>query len=138
MAGLTRIVAALQRLAADPKTRSAVLAVVRRDGTLDVRIASSSTAESADGVLCVLRAGIREAEAAAAALLLPVRTLWGDDCACDFLDAEAFALVAVEELHDAVVATALRCAMHALPDGWEEAQDRLRWLSEPLREAVAR
>jgi hypothetical protein len=138
MAALVRIVAALQQLAADPAKRGPLVAVAGRDGELDIRVPPVPMLESPDALLSAVRAGLRLAEAAAVAVLLPVRTLWGEDCLCDYLDAEAFVLVAVEELHDGVATTGLRCPIHALPDGWEEAQDALRWLSAPLRDALAR
>jgi hypothetical protein len=138
MAALMRIVAALQQLAADPGRRGPLVAVVSRDGELDVRVPPVSMLESPDVLMCAVRAGLRAAGAAAVALLLPVRTLWGEDCLCDYLDAEALVLVAVEELRDGVATTGLRCALHALPTGWQEAHEALRWLSAPLRDALAR
>jgi hypothetical protein len=138
MAALTRIVAALQQLAADAARRGPLVGVLTRDGELEIRVPPASMLESPDVLLSAVRSGLRAVEAVAVAVVLPVRTLWGDDCLCDYLDAEALVLVAVEELHDGVATTGLRCALHTLPDGWEEAQESLRWLSTPLREALAR
>ena len=82
-------------------------------------------------------AGLREADASAVGLVLPVRTLWGEDRVCAYLDAEALILVAVEDLGDGVVSVGLRCPLHELPTGWEEAHERLQSIARPLRHALA-
>jgi hypothetical protein len=56
---------------------------------------------------------------------------------CDYLDAEALALVAVEDFGDGVGSVGMRCPLHALPSGWEEAHDRLQSIAKPLRHALA-
>jgi fermentation-respiration switch protein FrsA (DUF1100 family) len=85
----------------------------------------------------MLSAGLREAEASAVGLVLPVRTIWDEDRVCSYLDAEALALVAVEDRGDAVVSVGMRCALHAMPTGWEDAHERLQPIARPLRLALA-
>jgi hypothetical protein len=61
----------------------------------------------------MVRAGLREAEASAVGLVLPVRTIWD------------------------VVRVGMRCPLHALPHGWEEAHERFQQIARPLRHALA-
>jgi hypothetical protein len=134
---LNRVVGTLQRAADDPRTRGPLVGVVRGDGTLDLRIPPTEVMRSPGSFLCMIGAGIREAEASAVGVVLPVRTVWGEDRVCDYLDAEALVLVAVEDVGDGVGSVGMRCALHALPAGWEEAHESLRWIASPLRQAVA-
>jgi hypothetical protein len=73
---------------------------VRGDGKLDVRIPPASALASASTFFCGVGTALREAEATAAGLLLPVRTLWGEEHVCPYLDAEALALVTVQDFGD--------------------------------------
>lgn len=114
------------------------MGVVRGDGSLDLRIAPDSAVESPHGFFCVLRAGIRATNGSAAGVVLPVRTLWGEEHVCSYLDAEALAVVAVEDVDNGVAGVGLRCALHLLPSGWEDAHDRLQSIAAPLRQALAR
>jgi hypothetical protein len=137
MARLSRMVATLQRVAADPKTRGPLVGVLREDGELDLRIPPVSALRSPRAFFCMLRAGLREADATGVGLVVPVRTLWGEERVCAYLDAEAIALVAVEDFGDGVGSVGLRCPLHALPSGWEEAHDDLQAIARPLRQALA-
>lgn len=85
----------------------------------------------------MVRAGLREAEASAVGLVLPVRTLWDEERVCAYPDAEALVLVAAADRGDGVASVGLRCPLHALPEGWEEAHERLQSIARPLRLALA-
>jgi hypothetical protein len=137
MIQLDRLVPTLKHLAADEKTRQRLLGVMRGDGEFDVRIPPAAALASARTFFCGLGAILREAEATAVGIVLPVRTISGDERVCPYLDAEALALVAAQDSGDRVASVGLRCPMHALPAGWEEAHDRLQSLAKPLREALA-
>jgi hypothetical protein len=138
MGVLDQVVAALQGVATNSQTNSAVVAVVRSDGQLDLRIPPASALRSATSFFCILAAGLREAEASAVGVVLPIRTVWGEACVCSYLDAEALALVAVEDFGDVVGSVGMSCPLHELPDGWEEAHDRLQSIAKPLRLTLAR
>lgn len=137
MTGLRRVVGTLQGTAANPETRGPLVAVLRGDGELDVRIPPPSALGSPQSFFCMVRAGLRDAEASAVGLVLPIRTLWGEDQVCPYLDAEAFALIAVEDQGTGVTSMGMRCPLHALPHGWEEAHEDLQAIARPLREALA-
>ena len=134
---LERVVGTLQGTAANPETRGPLIAVLRSDGELDVRIPPSSALRSPAAFFCMVGAGLREAEASVVGLVLPIRTLWGEDQVCPYLDAEALALVAVEDVGTGVQSIGMRCPLHALPTGWEEAHDRLQEIAQPLRHVLA-
>jgi hypothetical protein len=134
---LHQVVAALQGVAANSQTNSAVVGVVRSDGELDLRIPPPSALRSASSFFCMLGAGLREAEASAVGVVLPIRTLWGEARVCSYLDAEALALVAVEDFGEGVGSVGMSCPLHELPDGWEEAHDRLQSIAKPLRLTLA-
>jgi hypothetical protein len=85
----------------------------------------------------MVSAGLREAEASAVGLVLPVRTIWDEDQVCSYLDAEALILVAVEDLGHGVGSVGLRCPLHELPTGWEDAHAGLQQIARPLRQALA-
>ena len=137
MRDLRRVVGALQLTMADRESRGALVAVLSDDGTLEARVPPPEMVQSQDWLLCALRAGIREAAASTVGVVLPVRSVWGEDQPCDYLDAEALVVVAAEVVDDGVVSAGIRCAIHELPDGWVEADERLQWLARPIREAVA-
>lgn len=125
--GLEGIVSVLRQ------AQGPLVAIAAGDGALDVRVPPAELTESPATLLCALRTGVRETEATAIGLVLPVRTLWGEDEPCDPLDAEALVLAAAST--EGTVAG--RCALHELPDGWSDAHVELRWLTEPLRRAFA-
>jgi hypothetical protein len=134
---LNGLVATLKRATTDSDLRGPLVGVVRDDGDLDVRVPPAALVESPRAFICALRAGIREADASAIGVVLPVRSVWGEDQICDYPDAEALILVAAEDLASGVTSVGLRCAVHALPGGWEEAHDTLQWIARPLRAAIA-
>lgn len=134
---LNRVVGTLQGAAANRETRGPLVGVVRGDGELDLRVPPASALRSPSSFFCMVRAGLREADASAVGLVLPVRTVWDEDQVCSYLDAEALILVAVEDTGDGVLSVGLRCPLHALPTGWEEAHERLQPIARPLRHALA-
>jgi hypothetical protein len=136
VADINRLIGTLQNVAADAETRGPVVALVRDTGELDVRVPPARVLNSPRAFFCMIRAGLREADASAVGLLLPVRTVWDEEQVCDYLDAEAFALVAAENFGDRVASVGVRCALHALPSGWAEAHDRLQVIAAPLRQAM--
>ena len=127
----------MQRAAAKPEVNGTLLGVVRADGELDLRVPPPSALRSAGAFFCMVGAGPREAEASAVGLVLPVRTIWGEEQVCSYLDAEALALVAVEDFGDGVGSVGLICPLHKLPTGWQEAHDRLQSIARPLRLTLA-
>ena len=137
VAELNRVVGALRQTAANPETRGPLVGVVRGDGELDLRMPPASALQSPQSFFSTIRAGLREADASAVGLVLPVRTISGEEQVCDYLDAEALALVAAEDFGDGVGSVGLRCPLHALPSGWEEAYDSLQSIAKPLRHALA-
>ena len=137
VAELNRVVGVLRQTAANPETRGPLVGVVRGDGELDLRIPPASALQSPRSFFCMIRAGLRDADASAVGLVLPIRTVWGEELVCDYLDAEALALVAAEDFGDGVGSVGMRCPLHALPSGWEEAHDSLQSIARPLREALA-
>jgi hypothetical protein len=134
---LNQVVATLQRAATNPQASGALVGVVRSDGELDLRIPPPSALRSAGAFFCMVGAGLREAEASAVGLVLPVRTIWGEEQVCSYLDAEALALVAVEDFGDGVGSVGMLCPLHGLPNGWLEAHDRLQSIARPLRLTLA-
>jgi hypothetical protein len=136
MTAINRVVGTLQSVAAAADTRGPVVALVRGDGELDLRIPPASVLRSPRSFFCMIRAGLREADASSVGLVLPVRTERGEEQVCDYLDAEAFALVAAEDFGERVGSVGLLCALHALPSGWTEAHDRLQMIAKPLRDAL--
>lgn len=128
------VIGTLQQVAADPRTRGPLLGVLRGDGELDLRLPPDAAPHSPTSFFCAVRAAVHDAAARAVGLVVPVRTLWGDEHPCSYLDAEALALVAVGESGETV---ALRCALHELPAGWTEADDALESFAEPLRYALS-
>jgi len=137
MSGIELVVGALRQVAADPRTRGPLVGVLRGDGELDLHVPPPAASQSPASFFCAIRGVVQEATASAIGLVLPVRTLWGDEHVCPYPDAEALALVAVEDYGDKVASVGLRCPLHALPLGWTEAHDRLRSFAEPLRYALA-
>jgi hypothetical protein len=137
MGVLDQVVGTLQRACVQPQVEGALLGVVRWDGELDLRIPPAAALQSPRSFLCMVGAGLRDAAASAVGLVLPVRTVWGEERVCPYLDAEALALVAVEDLGDGVVSAGMICPIHALPTGWEEAQERLQSIARPLRLMLA-
>ncbi len=137
MSGIELVIGALRQVAADPRTRGPLVGVLRGDGELDLHVPPHAAPQSPTSFFCAIRGIVQEATPSAIGLVLPVRSLWGDDHVCDYLDAEAFALVAVEDHGDGVMSVGLRCPLHALPLGWTEAHDQLQSFAEPLRYALA-
>lgn len=137
MLALGRIVVTLQRIAAIPAARGPIVVIMDGNGELDVRVPPPTVMRSSASFFSLVRAGLRETDARAMGVVLPVRTIWGEECVCDYLDAEALALVAVEDVSGRIASVGLHCPIHALPSGWREAHDRLRSIAEPLRLLVA-
>jgi hypothetical protein len=131
--GIDLVVGTLQQVAADPRTRGPLVGVLRGDGELDLRLPPDAAPESPASFFCTIRAAAHDASARAVGLVVPVRTLWGDEHPCSFLDAEALALVAV----DGVASVGLRCPLHELPLGWTAADEQLEAFAEPLRYALS-
>lgn len=71
---LKRVVGTLQRAAANRETRCPLVGVVRGDGEFDLRVPPTSVLRSPGSFLCTVRKGLREADASAMGLVLPVRT----------------------------------------------------------------
>jgi hypothetical protein len=134
---LHRVIGTLKAAAANTETRGPLVGVVRGDGELDLRVAPASALRAPDSFFCMVRSGLRAADASAVGLVLPVRAIWGEDQVCPYLDAEALVLVAVEDTGAGVLSVGLRCPLHALPAGWEEAHERLQPIARPLRHALA-
>jgi hypothetical protein len=134
---LNRVIGTLQHAAAKRETRGPLVAVVRGDGELDIRVPPESVLGSPNAFFCMVRAGLREADASAVGLVLPVRSVSDEDRVCSYLDAEALVLVAVEDHGDGVASVGLRCPLHALPTGWGEAHELLQPIARPLRHALA-
>jgi hypothetical protein len=130
--GIELVVGTLRQVAADPRTRGPLVGVLRGDGEFDLRLPPDAAPESPASFFCAIRAAVHDASASAVGLVVPVRTLWGEEHPCSYLDAEALALVAV----DGVASVALRCPLHALPLGWAEAARQLQSFAEPLRYAL--
>jgi hypothetical protein len=137
MRGLELLIGMLRQVAADPRTRGPLVGVLRGDGELDLHVPPDAAPQSPASFYCAIRGVVQEATASAIGLVVPVRTLWGDEHICPYPDAEALALVAVEDYGDGVASVGLHCPLHALPLGWTEAHDRLRSFAEPLRYALA-
>ena len=131
------MVATLQRAAADPETRGPLAGLLHGDGQFDLLIPPAELVRTPKRLLCALGTGVRETEARAVGIVLPVRTLWGEDAVCDYLDAEAVVLVAAEKFGPGLASVGLRCALHELPHGWEEAHADLQEIAAPLRHALA-
>jgi hypothetical protein len=131
--GIELLVSSLRQAVAKPQTRGPLVALLRGDGALDLRVPPDSVLVSPDVFFCAIRSGAQQAGATAVGFVLPVRTLWGDEHVCSILDAEALALVAVADLGDRVVSAGFRCPLHALPDGWVDAHHKLRSLARPLQ-----
>jgi hypothetical protein len=136
MTAINRVIGTLQNVAAAADTRGPVVALVRGNGELDVRIPPASVLRSPRSFFCMIRAGLREADASSVGVLLPVRTVWDEEQVCDYLDAEAFALVAAEDFGGRVASVGLSCPLHALPSGWTEAHGRLQVIAKPLRDVL--
>jgi hypothetical protein len=133
--GIDLVVEALRQVAANPRTRGPLVCVLRADGELDVRMSPDAAPQSpASSFFCAARSALQDASAGAVGLVVPVRTLWGDEHPCSYLDAEALALVAVA---DCGAAVGLRCPMHLLPLGWVDAYEQLQAFAEPLRYALS-
>jgi hypothetical protein len=134
---LGRLVTTLRQVAGDPESRGPLVGLVDASGVVDLRSPPTELACSPHAFLHVLAIGIREAAALGAGVVLPVRTVWGEDRVCDYLDAEALVLVAVRDYGNGVGSVGQRCPLHELPAGWVEAHESLQWLARPLRRAVA-
>jgi hypothetical protein len=137
VADVNRVVVTLQRVAAEPVHRGPLLGIVRGDGELDIRVPPTAALRSPTSFFSTIHSGLREAGASAVGVVLPVRTVQGEERVCDYLDAEALALVAVEDQGNGVASVGLRCPLHELPTGWEEAHDRLQSIARPLRLILA-
>jgi hypothetical protein len=137
MRHINRVVGTLQRAAADPELRGPLVGVVRGDGEFDLRIPPAHIVRSPAALFCALGTGLREAEARAVGIVLPVRAVWDEDRLCEYADAEAVVLVAAEDVGNGVVSVGLRCPLHLLPEGWEEAHEKLQGVAAPLRQALA-
>ena len=137
VADVNRVVGTLQRVAGEPARRGPLLGIVREDGELDIRVPPGAALRSPTPFFSTIQAGLREARATAVGLVLPVRTIHGEERVCDYLDAEALALIAVEDHGDGVASVGMLCPLHALPGGWEEAHDRLQSIARPLRLVLA-
>jgi hypothetical protein len=132
-----RVIGALTELSADRETRGPLVASVDRFGVLEVRIPPKGILGSPDAFFSALRDGLREVEARAVGLVLPVRRLWGEDRVCDYLDCEALVIAAVEETGPGLVGAGVRCPLHRLPNGWEDALDDVDLIVASLGAALA-
>jgi hypothetical protein len=137
MRELHRVVGTLQQAAADPELRGPLALFVDADGEHDLRMPPRHVFRSSGAFMCGLRNGIREFNASAVGIVLPVRTLSGKRAVCDYADAEGVILVAAEAVPSGVLSAGMACPLHELPKGWVEAHEELQWLARPLREALA-
>ncbi len=137
MAALNQVVATMQRACTTPPAVGALVGIVGSDGELDLRIPPAEALQSARSFFCMVGAGLREADASAVGFVLPVRTLWGEESVCPYPDAEALAIVAVEDSRDGVRSVGMICPLHELPAGWRDAPDRLQSIAQPLRFMLA-
>jgi hypothetical protein len=137
MSVLDQIVATMQRACVHSEAQGALVGVLRWDGELALRIPPPAALQSARSFFCMVGAGLRDAGASAVGLVLPVRTIEGEERLCPYLDAESLALVVVEDYGDGVGSVGLICPLHALPTGWKEAHGRLQSIARPLRLMLA-
>jgi hypothetical protein len=134
---LNRLIGTLLAGATKPEVQGALVCLARGDGEFDLRIPPKSMLRSGNTFFCAIRAGIHQSQARAVGVVLPVRSHQAQELVCAYLDAEALALVAVEDHSLGVASVGLRCPLHALPDGWQEAHEHLQSIARPLRLILA-
>jgi hypothetical protein len=130
-------VGTLEHAVTDRSLRAPLVGVVTGTGEFDLRKPPPGMHLESALFLRAIECGLRSWNACAVGVVLPVRSVDGEDLVCDYLDAEAVVLVAVEDLDGGVGSVGLRCALHELPDGWTEAHEKLQWIARPLRLALA-